>query len=198
MPRIGLTSEKLVIAAATLADECGFTNLTLTALASRFDVRVASLYSHLNNSEDLKARVAAHALGLLADRAEEAVAGRAGKDALVAVAHAHRDFARERPGLFEAARHRLEGPFDAAHGGVRVARVMLAMLRGYALDDTACTHATRLLGSVFLGYPMLELSGSFDHRAPGADASWRASLDALDAMLRDWGRRDDTSLMQTP
>lgn len=186
MPRIGLTPDLLVDAAAALADEIGFSALTLTELARRFDVKVASLYAHIKNADDLNTRVALLALSKLADRADEAVAGRAGKDALVAVANVHRDFARAHPGLFEAARYRLQAPLPENNGGIRISRVTRAILRGYTLNDTEATDAMRLLGSVFLGYPMLELAGSFSHSQPDAQHSWLRSLDALDAILKNW------------
>ncbi|QGZ41420.1 TetR family transcriptional regulator [Pseudoduganella flava] len=188
MPRIGLTPERLAEAAGALADEIGFRSVTLTELARRFDMKVASLYSHVKNSEDLMARVALLALDRLADRAEQALVGRSGKDALIAMANVHRAFAREHPGLFEAARHRLEGPFTDDNGGIRISRATRAVLRGYALDDVECTHAMRLMGSVFLGFPMLELSGSFDHSQPAIDTSWDRAIDALDAVLKGWQR----------
>jgi len=190
MPRVGLTPERLVQAAGALADEIGFGTLTLTELARRFDVKVASLYSHLRNSDDLKTQLALYALDKLAARAEEAVAGRAGKDALVAVANVHRSFAREHPGLFEAARYRIDIPLNEDNGGVRISRLTRhVLMRGYALSEAECTHAMRLLGSVFLGYPMLELSGSFDHSPPAAGTSWQRSLEALDAVLKNWPRQ---------
>jgi AcrR family transcriptional regulator len=192
MPRIGLTPELLVDAAAALADEAGFSRLTLTELARRFGVKVASLYAHIKSSDDLNTRVALLALTKLADLADDAVAGRAGKDALVAVANVHRDFARQHPGLFEAARYRLKAPLPENNGGIRISRVTRAVLRGYALDDSECTDAMRLLGSVLLGYPMLELAGSFDHSLPPAQSSWLRSLDALDAVFRNWPKQKES------
>lgn len=190
MPRVGLTPERLVEAAGELADEIGFSAVTLTELARRFDVKVASLYSHLKNSHDLKTQLALYALGRLAARAEEAVAGRAGKDALVAVANVHRNFAREHPGLFEAARYRIDGPISENNGGMRISRITRNVLtRGYALSESECAHAMRLLGSVFLGYPMLELSGSFDHSPPAASTSWQRNLEALDSLLKNWPKQ---------
>ncbi|PSJ56647.1 TetR/AcrR family transcriptional regulator [Pseudaminobacter soli (ex Li et al. 2025)] len=186
MPRIGLSRDRLVEAAAKLADEHGFDKLTLAALARHFAVKLASLYSHVKNSDDLKTSVALFALSELADRADEAVAGRAGKDALVALANVHRNFAREHPGLFEAARFRLDATSAAVSGGARLSRTTQAVLRGYALTDTDCTHAIRLLGSFFLGFPVLESAGSFSHSQPEAEASWSRSLNALDALLRGW------------
>lgn len=79
MVRVGLTPERLTLAGAELADEVGFDQVTVSALARRFDVKVASLYSHLKNSQELKTRIALFALEELADRVADAVAGRAAR-----------------------------------------------------------------------------------------------------------------------
>lgn len=79
MVRVGLTTERLTRAGAELADEVGFEQVTVSALARRFDVKVASLYSHVKNSHDLKTRIALLVLEELADRVAAAVAGRAAR-----------------------------------------------------------------------------------------------------------------------
>lgn len=79
MARVGLTTERLVLAGAELADEVGFDQVTVSELARRFDVKVASLYSHVKNSQDLKTRIALLALEELADRGAAALAGRAAR-----------------------------------------------------------------------------------------------------------------------
>ncbi|MFE9452091.1 TetR/AcrR family transcriptional regulator [Streptomyces sp. NPDC006739] len=186
MARAGLTAERLLRAGAELADEIGFEQVTASALARRFDVKVASLYSHLKGSEDLKTGIALLALEELADRAAEALAGRSGKDALVAFANAYRDYGREHPGRAAAARLRLDPRTAAAGAGVRHAQMTRAVLRGYDLPEPEQTHAVRLLGSVFHGYTSLEATGGFSHSAPDSEESWTRMLDALDALLRNW------------
>jgi len=84
MARAGLTTEKLVAAGPELADEVGFEHVTASAAARRFDVKVASLYSHVNGTDDLRVRIALLALAEMADRVAAALAGRSGKDALAA------------------------------------------------------------------------------------------------------------------
>ncbi|MBM4832649.1 TetR/AcrR family transcriptional regulator [Actinospica acidiphila] len=185
-PRVGLTTERLTQAGATLADEVGFDQVTVSELARRFDVKVASLYSHVRNSHDLKTRIALLALEELADRAADALAGRAGKDALVALANVSRDYAREHPGRYAAAQFRLDPETAAASAGVRHARMTRALLRGYDLDEPDQTHAVRLLGSVFHGYVSIEMGGGFSHSAPDTEETWSRVLDALDALLRTW------------
>ena len=186
MARVGLTKERLTRAGAELADEVGFDGVTVSALARRFDVRVASLYAHVRNSADLRTRIALLALEEMADRAAEAVAGRAGRDALGALADVYRDYAREHPGRYAAAQLRLDPMTAAASAGVRHARLTRAILRGYDLREPDQTHAVRLLGSVFHGYVSLELGGGFSHSAPDTQETWTRTLDALDALLRDW------------
>lgn len=186
MVRAGLTTERVVRAGAELADEVGFDQVTVSELARRFDVKVASLYSHVKSSQDLKTRIALFALEELADRAADALAGRAGKDALIAFANAYRDYGREHPGRAAAARLRMDPETAAASAGVRHAQMTRAILRGYDLTEPDQTHAVRLLGSVFHGYSSLETAGGFSHSAPDSEESWTRILDALDALLRNW------------
>lgn len=186
MARVGLTPERLTQAGAELADEVGFDQVTVSELARRFDVKVASLYSHVRNSHDLKTRIALLALEELADRAADALAGRAGKDALTALANVYRDYAREHPGRYAATQYRLDAQTAAGSAGVRHSQMTRALLRGYDLTEPDQTHAVRLLGSVFHGYVSLELGGGFSHSAPDSQESWNRVLDAMDALLRNW------------
>ncbi|MFC4021148.1 TetR/AcrR family transcriptional regulator [Micromonospora sp. GCM10011542] len=186
MARAGLTAERLTLAAAEMADEVGLENVTVAALARRFGVKDASLYFHLRNAHDLRVRVALLALAELADRVAEALAGRAGKDALVAFAHAYRDYAKQHPGRYAAMQIDLDPETAAASAGPRHAEMTRAILRGYRLSEPDQTDAVRMMHSTFHGYVSLERTGGFRHHPRTADASWSRSLDALDALLRNW------------
>ncbi|SDW69274.1 WHG domain-containing protein [Amycolatopsis xylanica] len=186
MARAGLTAQRLTEAAAELADEVGFENVTVSALARRFGVKDASLYSHVRNARDLRVRTSALALAELADRAAAALAGRSGKDALVAFADAYRDYATSHPGRYAAAQLEIDPDTVAAEPARRHAELTRAVLRGYALPEPAETDAVRLLHSTFHGYVSLERGGGFSHQTRTADASWAAALDALDTLLRQW------------
>ncbi|MEV7084642.1 WHG domain-containing protein [Streptomyces sp. NPDC093085] len=184
MARVGLTTERLVRAGAELADEAGFGEVTVSALARRFGVKAASLYAHVKSSHDLRTRIALLALEELADRAALALAGRAGKDALIAFADVYRGYAREHPGRYAAAQYPLDPEAAAASAGGRHAQMSRAVLRGYGLAEPDETHAVRMLGSFFHGFVSLELAGGFSHSAPGSEESWRWLLDRIDAQLR--------------
>ncbi|MFD0690264.1 TetR/AcrR family transcriptional regulator [Actinomadura fibrosa] len=188
MARAGVTVERLTVAAAELADEVGFGNVTVAALARRFGVKEASLYSHIRNARDLRTRVALLALAELADEVAAALAGRAGKDALVAFAGAYRDYAKRHPGRYAAGQMELDPETAAASAGPRHAEMARAILRGYDLAEPDQTDAVRMLGAVFHGYVSLETAGGFRHHPRDADASWARCLDALDSALRNWPR----------
>lgn len=184
MVRAGLTMERLIEVGGKLADEIGFDAVTPTVLANVVGVRTASLYSHFASIDQLKKGIALLALDRLAGDVAQAIAGRSGRDAVVALANAHRDFAREHPGLFVAARYPLDPEMAARSGGVKIAQLMRLSLRGYMLGEVGETHAIRLLGSVFLGFSTLEAAGSFDHSQPKPEDTWQVAFEALDAMLR--------------
>ena len=186
MGRAGLTVHRIVRAGADLADEVGFERVTASEVARRFDVKVASLYSHLKSAHELNVGIALLALEELADRVSEALAGRAGKDALVAVANAYLDYSREHPGRYAATQFPLDHETAIASAGVRHSAIMKAILRGYHLSEVDQVHAVRLLGSVFHGFAGLDASGSFSHSAPDSQESWVRILDGIDTLLQQW------------
>ncbi|MFJ8590970.1 TetR/AcrR family transcriptional regulator [Streptomyces sp. NPDC093598] len=189
MPRAGLTPERLVAAAADLADEVGFEGVTLSALARRFGVKDASLYTHVRNLKDLRTRVALLAGGEMIDRIAEAVEGReAGRDTLAAFAAAYRAFALEHPGRYAATQIRIDQRLVTGSPATRrTADVTYGMLRAYGLEEPDLTDAVRLLRSTFHGYCALESTGAFG--APrDVQASWDRAIDALHVLLRNWPR----------
>ncbi|RKS05841.1 TetR family transcriptional regulator [Nocardiopsis sp. Huas11] len=190
MARAGLSAARLTEAAAEMADEAGIDAVTLSALARRFGVKDASLYSHVRNLRDLRVRVAMLASEEMTERIAAAVVGRAGRDALVAFADAYRDYALEHPGRYAATQMRFDPEEVADSVGLRRSvDLTYGMLRGYGLTEPDLTDAGRLLRATFHGYVHLELGGGFAH-SPEVGASWSRSLDALHALLERWPSRN--------
>ncbi|MFH0174230.1 TetR/AcrR family transcriptional regulator [Streptomyces cacaoi] len=196
MPRVGLTTDRLVEAAAELADEVGFDNVSISALARRFGVKDASLYSHVRNLRELRTRLALLVGGEMIDRIAVAVVGLAGKDALIAFAGAYREYALRHPGRYAATQIRIDQEIDrelAAESPAprRTAEITYGMLRAYDLDEPDLTDAVRLLRSTFHGYCTLEAAGGFG--APrDVQRSWDKAIDALHMALTHWPRETDT------
>jgi AcrR family transcriptional regulator len=162
MPRAGLDVATVVAQAAALADADGLERLTLARLAARLGVRAPSLYAHVGGLGDLRARLRAEGARALHETLARAAAGRAGGDALRAVADAYRAFAHAHPGLY-AALQRAPDPGDeaVAAAAVGVVEVMVAVMRGYGLHDDNAIHGVRIVRSALHGFVALEAEGGF-------------------------------------
>ncbi|WP_338671820.1 WHG domain-containing protein [Streptomyces sp. SCSIO 30461] len=186
MPRAGLNAERVVEAAADLADETGLDRLTVSALARRLGVKDASLYSHVTSAADLRTRVALLAAREFGDRVTTAVAGRAGRDALTAFAAAYRSFALDHPGRYAAAQIPLTPEVTTGSlGHLRMSQATYAMLRAYHLTEPDLTDAVRLLRGAFHGYCSIEAGGGFQDTRD-VQASWERNIDALHFLLERW------------
>jgi AcrR family transcriptional regulator len=161
MPRAGLDSEAVVRAAAELADQAGLEAVTLAGLASRLGVRSPSLYAHIDGLEDLRVRLGARGARELAAAVQSAAAGKAGRDALAAVAGTYRAYAQAHPGTYAAMQRAPEQPGDAADAGRELVDVLLAVLSGYGLRGEDAIHAVRGIRAALHGFVSLEREGGF-------------------------------------
>jgi AcrR family transcriptional regulator len=158
MPRAGLAADRVVEAAAAIADAEGLDALTLARLAAELGVQSPSLYAHVAGLPDLRRRLAARGARELAQTLGAAAAGRAAGDALAGIAAAYRDYAREHPGTYTAAQR--AGDLDPADGAP-VVEVVLAVLRGYGLEGDDAVHAARIVRSALHGFAALETGEGF-------------------------------------
>ncbi len=159
-PRI--SREQLVDEAVLLVDEFGPDGLSLATLAARLDVKPPSLYNHVDGLDGVLYALALRALEELVERFHRAAVGRAGRDALEAIAWGYRDFARDHPGLFALTQRSFEGRDEAlAALGRDAVEVVTAVLHGYGLDGDDALHATRVLRSALTGFVALEQNGGF-------------------------------------
>jgi len=185
MARAGLDAARIVRAAADLADAEGPDRLTLAALAQRLGVRAPSLYAHVGGLGDLRRRIALDALHELRETIAAAALGRAGVDALRAVAGAYRDWARAHPGRY-ATIARGFGADPEARAAAGVAEAVFAVMRGYGLEGPEAVHATRAVRAALHGFITLEEQGGFRMKAD-PDETWERMITLLDRGLASWG-----------
>jgi AcrR family transcriptional regulator len=185
MPRVGLDTDAVVGAAARLADADGLESVTLARLAAELGVRAPSLYAHVDGLEDLRRRLGARGARELADALRVAAAGRAGTEALVAVADAYRAYARAHPGSYAALQQarELSRSEEAARAAAAVVDVVVAVLRGYGLEGDDAVHATRAIRAALHGFVLLEEVGGFAMEQ-SIDESFGRLVATLDAGLR--------------
>ena len=187
MPRAGLNREKIVLAAAEVADENGLGALTLAAVAKRCGVSLPGLYKHIDSLDAVHCDIAVLAVRELTAALALASAGRSGRDALGALATAYRDYAATHPGRATAS-VRAPAPGDVEHlaAGAAAAGVLSAVLQDYRIEGTDLIDAIRSLRIVLHGCVALEAEGGFG-LPQSVDLTFTRLIDALDSTFRQWG-----------
>ena len=162
MPRAGLSRDRVVSEAEVLTDEAGIDALTLAALADRLGVRQPSLYKHIDGLPALKRALAVRAKHELGEVLARASVGKAGDDAIRALAGAYRTWAHQHPGRYYASVRAADpsDPEDQAATAAAVS-VVLDVLGGYGLHGADAVHAARALRSALHGFVSLEAAGGF-------------------------------------
>jgi AcrR family transcriptional regulator len=158
-----LTPELILETAAALANERGDARpLSLTELASALNIRVPSLYNHVAGLEGLQRDLTQWGLQKLLTAVREAVAGKVGREALQAIAHAYRAFAHAQPGVYPLV---LKAPppadIDLNRLSQELVSILQLVLASYGLTGEAALHAIRGWRSVVHGFVSLETSGGF-------------------------------------
>ncbi len=185
MPRAGLTRAVIAADAAQLADESGWDQLTLAAVAGRFGVRQPSLYKHVAGLTELRRDVSVLSARELHQELTAAAVGRSGRDALQAMAEAYRTFAKKHPGRYEAS-ILAPPPGDAEYQQVAgaVVQTVQAVLFDYGLTGDDAIHAIRGLRAIMHGFVSLEAAGGFA-MPQDLDESYRRLISRFDESLRN-------------
>jgi AcrR family transcriptional regulator len=161
-PRAGLDQAAVVEAAAALADRVGLEEVTLARLAAQLGVRAPTLYHYVDGLAGLRREVALLGDRALAEQMGRAVMGRAGEDAVAALAGAYRAFIKAHPGVY-AATVRAAAPDDTTLQAAQteVLAVVLRALGAYHLSEADALHTVRILRSLVHGFASLEVAGGF-------------------------------------
>jgi AcrR family transcriptional regulator len=177
--RRGLDREQVVDAALAIADTDGLEAVTLARVAAALGVRSPSLYNHVDGRNGLVRGVAARATAELATALRRAATGRAGADAIAAVAQAQRDYALAHPGRY-AATVAAPAPGDTAHeeAAADAVDVLTSVLKGSGLEGDDLIHAVRALRSAVHGFAAIEASGGFGLDVD-RDVSFQRLIDAF-------------------
>ena len=182
--RAGLDRDQVIEAAADLADASGADGLTLAALAAQLGVRSQSLYAHVDGLDGLRRDLAVYGQEELAARLGLAVMGRAGADALRALAAAYAGFAAERPGLYACALRAPLGDAALEASSEAASAPWRATLRSFGLSAAEIEHYHRAIWASLHGFVTLRDAGLMT-RAASTERSFTtmvdAFVDALDA-----------------
>lgn len=186
MPRAGLSPELIVNEAARLVDEAGCERLTLSELAKRFGVAQPSLYKHVDGLDGLNRLLAVLVLRELGETIRRAGTGKAGEDAVAALATAYRAYALAHPGRY-AYVVRAPAPGDDAlqAAAEEILSIFDDVFAGYGITGPDAVDAARFVRSALHGFVSLELGGGFG-LPHSADTSFQRLVAATNRALSDW------------
>lgn len=158
-----LNRDIVVETAVRLADEAGTADaLTLKQLAATLNVRVPSLYNHVDGLEGLQQEMAVVGVRRLTQALRRAAFGKVGREALLAMAHAYRDFAHTHPGLYGFTIVAPDPDQEALVAAAQeLVQFLLMALASYHLTGDEALHAVRGLRAVLHGFVSLESAEGF-------------------------------------
>ncbi len=177
-----LSGRAVVDAAAGVVEADGASAFTLSRVAAELGVKPPSLYNHVASLDALRRDVALRATEDLATRLGAAAMGRAGRDALGAVAVAFRRYATSHPGLYELTATARPDDEEFAEMSFRAIEPVIAALRAFDLDEVAAIHAARTLRAALHGFVALENIGGFGLDVD-VDASFAWLVESLGAVV---------------
>ncbi len=185
MPKHGLTKEAVLDAAEELIEQYSVPYLTTGTLAKKLGIKPASLYNHIESTEQLRCELAVRAVRMLSDTLTSAIDGRTREEACFALADAYRAFVRRSPGLYH-----LILMIPMTGNGVLTEILPSAIdpvihaLDGFSLTDGQKAEWQRILRAVMHGFSTQELWGFFSHGSADRGDTYRLAVQTvLDGIL---------------
>lgn len=178
--KIGLSPEIILATAADLADQDGFTGVTLAAVAASLGVRSPSLYAHYSSLGALQRALCLRAAGSMAEALRAACQGLHGAVALTGLCRAYLDYARRHPGGYGAvyAITPEEGDTPLYLALAEVVMPVVKCLTEMGVPPGEMIHQTRVVRSALHGFACLEQGNGFG-RPVDFDLSFSRLVDVL-------------------
>lgn len=181
-----LSRATVIDRAASLADEIGLDQLTITKLGRALGIAPPGVYRHVIDLGDLRSALGQQAAREVAGVLSTACAGLSGVDALTALAHALRAWAVQHPGRYAALQVAPDlADTDGQAAAEQLIAVIASALRAYPLAGDDLTDAIRLIRSTLHGFVVLEQGGGFK-QARSVEATFARIIASLDNVLTGW------------
>lgn len=161
--KTGLDKNKIIEAAAVIADEKGTSSVSMKELADRLKIKSPSLYKHLGGGlDELNKELMLYGWRLMDSEITKAVIGKAKDDAVIALCYAYRRFVSAHKGLYEAMQwynmYLSDEHLQASAGTVEI---MSRSLSSYDLTEEQKVHTVRMMRAFMQGFSMIENNGGY-------------------------------------
>jgi len=175
MARQALNSDKIITEALALIEEEGFAKFSMHRLATRLNIKTASLYNHVENVDQIGVEIGKIAIERLNKQVDELVRGtKDPAEILMQIAIAHRQFAHKNSELYKVMIN-----LPAMHGRKLVRAFldpMQAALTPFISEEQGRISALRAYRSMIHGFVSLEASGYFEFSGLPIDDSYQMMI----------------------
>jgi AcrR family transcriptional regulator len=183
-----LDMEVILTATAELVEEKGLENVTLLQVAEKLGVKSPSLYNHLSGLKELSTGLAKLSMSRLEEAIRNAAVGRSKDDALMQIALAYRNFAKENPELYKAT---LKFPAfkddELREAGTAIVRILYQVMEPYHYSEEDTIHLVRGFRSALHGFVSLEEAGFFKAADIDMEKSYTRLVSGLISTLNTQG-----------
>ncbi len=162
MARQGLTRADIIRAAIDMIESEGLHSFSLRELAGRLHIKAASLYNHIQSSDELYTEIGYYAISELKKVQLSAIAGKERSEAVEALSDAYYRFGKERPEIYKVILSLPMVKNDAIHkAGFDIVEPIMTVLGGYRLTEEQKMHLQRVFRSIMHGFISQEEAGCF-------------------------------------
>lgn len=184
--RAGLTREKIIEAAAAMADGKGTANLTFKELAAELGVKPPSLYKHFAGGlDELNKDLMLYCWRAVEAEIVNAAIGKAKDDAIMAVFYSYRKFVTEHKGLCETMhQYNMYQSEEHLKATERIVAIMFRVLDAYGLKEEQKVHIVRMLRAFLYGFTAIECRGGYVNPLP-TDETFDFALNTILNGIRD-------------
>lgn len=181
-----LNRSAVIEKAAALADDIGLDELTITKLGRSLGIAPPGVYRHVTDLADLRKAIGQKAARELAVALSIECAGHSGAEALTALSHTFRGWAKQHAAQYAALQI---APDPDDEDGVAAADELLTVIssaiQAYRLTGDDLTDAIRLIRSTLHGFITLEQGDGFK-QSRNLDASFDRIVASLTLALATW------------
>lgn len=177
MPRNGLTKEKVVEAAADWIDHWGRAAFSMRALAESLHVKTASLYNHVDSMDALIVDVCVYALQKQREAELSAIRDKTETEAIYALAHAYRGFAKEHRELYHLIMTTaVSCDVSSKEVSSCIVEPFWTVLAHTGLSTEEKIHWQRILRGIIHGFVSEEDAGFFSHLPAEVEESFQTAI----------------------
>lgn len=183
---VRLTRNAVVDHAASLSDDIGLHELTITKLGRSLGIAPPGVYRHVADLNDLRGAISRQAAQEVSVALSSACAGLSGSKAVAALATTLRAWAAQYPGRYAALQVAPDlNDSEGQEASEALLAVIASALRAYRLADDDLTDAIRLLRSTVHGFITLEHSGGFK-QPRNLEETFDRVIASLDTVFTEW------------